>query len=76
MKYQTIIDDTTTANITYICKADLGRAETDSFWQITAIDTTTNTVIKYPQRADWFPSDDFIFKASERASLTYSLISS
>ena len=72
MNYQTLIDDTTTAWVTYICKADLWRAETDAKWQIIAIDTNWNK--KYPRDAKWFPSDLFEFKASTRASYTYSYI--
>jgi hypothetical protein len=53
MKYQTIIDDTTTADITYICRAELGRNETSPLWQIIAIDETGSQVkVKYPRRAD------------------------
>jgi hypothetical protein len=72
MNYQTLIDDTTTVWTTYICRADLWRAEDSSNWQIYTIDTDWNK--KYPRNSDWFPSDEFIFKASLRASYTYSYI--
>ena len=76
MKYQTIIDDTTTTDITYICRAELGRNETSPLWQIIAIDETGSEVkVKYPRRADGMPSSEFIFRADQRASLTYSFIS-
>jgi hypothetical protein len=74
MKYQTIIDDTTTANITYICRAELWRAEDSEYWQIFIIDETwSNTEIKFPQNSDWNVSQEFIFNANDRATYTYSL---
>jgi len=72
MNYQTLVDGTTTVGTTYICKADLWRAEADSFWQIIAIDIDWNK--KYPRNLKWQPSDEFVFKASQRASYTYSYI--
>ena len=73
MKYQTIIDNTTTAWITYICKAELWRATDSAFWSIMIINETwTETEVKYPQKTDWTPSDDFIFIADDRATYTYS----
>lgn len=76
-KFNVLIDDTTTPNVTYICKADLGRGTDQPFWQIQAIDESSGSVeIKYPLK-DWFPSDKFEFIADDRATtLTYSFIAS
>lgn len=69
MNYQTLIDDTTTAWVTYICKADLWRASSSPYWKILRIEDNWN--VKYPAK-DWFPSDEFEFIADNRATYTYS----
>ena len=72
MKYQTIIDDTTTANITYICRAELWRAKDSEHWQIFIIDETWDDIeIKFPQNSDWNVSQEFIFNATDRATYLY-----
>lgn len=68
--YQTVIDSTTTAWITYICKAEIGRATSSPLWRIIAIDTVWN--VKYPDWENGLPTDNFEFIADNRASLTYS----
>lgn len=70
MNYQTLIDDTSTPWITYICKAELWRWTDDPFWQIILIDSNGNK--KYPANSNNFPSDKFEFIADNRANLTYS----
>ena len=70
IEYQTVIDDYSTPGILYTCKADLWRWTDKPFWQIKAIDSTGSKM--RPIDNNWFPSSDFIFKADDRATLTYS----
>ena len=70
MSYQTIVDNTTTAWTTYICKADLWKWTDEATWQITNVDASWN--VTYPANDNNFPSDRFEFVADDRATYTYS----
>lgn len=61
------LDDTTTADVTYIGKAVVGSAEGSAVWQIAKLDTSSGLVKTW---ADGSASFDNIW--SDRASLTYS----
>ncbi len=61
-----IMDDYTTTNMTYICKAPVGTISSAAGWKISRMDTTAGTVIKW---ADGNSNYDNI--ADNRASLTY-----
>lgn len=39
-EFALLVDDTTTANVTYICKAEPGSATSDAVWQISIVDET------------------------------------
>ena len=73
LNYQTLIDDTTTANTTYIWTAEIGRGEWELFWRMAIVDDTTayTKTWRYAQDADWAPSDKFEFEWDERATYTY-----
>lgn len=71
-EYKMLIDDTTTSNVTYVCKAEVWRQTSEEFWQIFIVDETSwNTEIKRPVGSDWLPSSDFKFEADDRATYTY-----
>jgi len=58
--------DSGDSNITYVGKAQIGSATSDSVWQIRKIDETSGTVIT------WADGDDgFNNKWTEREALTY-----
>jgi hypothetical protein len=62
-----ILDDTTTANVTYVCKAKVGSSAASSVWQIMRIDETSGLVIT------WADGDTLFNNiAANRASLSYS----
>lgn len=60
--YKTIVDDSTTANVTYIGQAALGTATTAASWRIQKVDTTSGTVITWSGLG-------FSVKWSERATV-------
>jgi hypothetical protein len=62
-----LIDDYTTTNVTYICKAKIGSSTASAVWSVMKIDTTTGTRITW---ADGNDLEDNV--ADNRASLTYS----
>lgn len=45
--YKLLLDDTTTANVTYVGKAAIGSATSASVWQIQKIDETSGMVITW-----------------------------
>ena len=45
--HKTILDDTTTTNVTYVGKAAIGSATSSAVWQIQKIDETTGMVITW-----------------------------
>lgn len=59
------LDDSTTANVTYVGEAAIGSSESSSVWRIKAIDETSGVVVK------WASSGNFSAQWSNRASLTY-----
>lgn len=61
------LDDTTTANVTYVGKAKIGCAGSAALWQIMKIDETTGLVITW---ADGNVNFDNVW--DNRASLSYS----
>jgi hypothetical protein len=63
--YATRLDDTTTANVTYVGKAAVGSATSSAVWQVQKIDQTTGLVIT------WAGSAAFNQIWDNRASLTY-----
>lgn len=63
----TRIDDTTTANVTYIGKAPVGSLESAGVWQIAKLDETSGLVKTW---ADGNGNYDNIW--NNRSSLTYS----
>jgi len=66
------VDDTTTANITYIWLAPIWTAWSSASWRIYVVDTTTLAAeIKRPQ-VWWVASWDFVFTWDDRATYTYS----
>lgn len=66
--YDILIDDTTTANMTYIGKADVGSATSSAVWRIARCDITSGTnVITY---ADGNGNFDNVW--DDRSSLSYS----
>lgn len=65
--YATIIDDTTTANTTYIGKAAIGSATSSAVWQIAKLDTTSGIIKTW---ADGDANFDNIW--DNIASLSYS----
>lgn len=67
IKYDILIDDTTTANITYIWEAEIWSATNVALWRIKRIDESSNFALWW---ADW--DTNFDNKWTERASLTYS----
>lgn len=67
---QSLIDNTSTAWVTYICNSDIWTAESQNNWQIKAVFTWPPTVIKYPVYNSK-PTDEYVFKASDRTTLTY-----
>lgn len=73
IEFQTVIDTTTTPWYTYICKWEIGRATTSSYWQIKRIDSNWNK--QRPKNSKWNPSDDFEFIADNKALYTYSYVS-
>jgi len=67
-KYDTIIDETSTANMTYIWKAKIWSSASDWVWQIMRIDESwTNTNIWYADN-----TKDFVNIWDNRTSYTYS----
>jgi len=62
-----ILDDYTTVNVTYVCKAKIGTLSSVASWQIMKIDESTGMVITW---ADGNSSYDNI--ADNRAALSYS----
>ena len=67
--YQTKIDDTTTTWKVYVCIAEVWRALTDPYWKIIQIQEDGSVLYA----VSWnHPSDAFEFKASLRATYTYS----
>lgn len=60
------VDDTTTANITYVGYAVVGSSESDDVWKIFIVDETTNTAIKWAGS-----NDDYVHVWDDRASLSY-----
>lgn len=66
-KLALLLDDYTTASMTYVCEAPLGTATSAASWRIKRIDETTGLVIK------WADGDEsFNNVADDRASLSYS----
>lgn len=66
--YAIIIDDTTTANITYFCYAAIGSSVASAVWRIKIIDETSG----YPV-TKWADGDsNFDNVASNRVALSYS----
>jgi hypothetical protein len=61
------LDDTTTANVTYVGKAKVGALEADNVWQIQKINEASGMIITW---ADGDEKFDNIW--DNRASLTYS----
>lgn len=62
-----IIDDTTTANTTYIGKAAIGSATSGAVWQIAKLDTSSGMV------KTWADGDSLFNNIwDDRASLSYS----
>lgn len=60
------IDDTTTANVTYLGKATVGSSEGDAVWQIQKLDETSGLI------KTWADSDaDYDNIWTNRSSLTY-----
>jgi len=43
--YQTILDGTTTSNVTYVGKADSGSATSSACWQVSKVDEATSDVL-------------------------------
>lgn len=66
-RFALLLDDYTTASVTYVCEAPIGTATSSAAWRIKKIDETTGMVIKW---ADGNESFDNV--ADNRASLTYS----
>jgi hypothetical protein len=52
--YNTLLDDTTTPNITYVGKAAIGSDVSDEVWQIKRIDETSGLVITWADGDDMF----------------------
>jgi len=65
--YAIILDDTTTANVTYVGKAVIGSATSTASWQIQKLDETSGLVINW---ADGDANFDNVW--DNRASLSYS----
>lgn len=60
------LDDTTTANVTYVGKAASGSSESDAVWQIQRIDESSGMEIT------WADGDQLFDNVwNNRASLTY-----
>lgn len=67
INYATIIDDTTTANTTYIGKAPIASATSSAVWQIAKLDTSSGMV------KTWADGDSQFNKIwDNRDSLSYS----
>ena len=62
-----LLDDTSTANVTYIGQAAIGSDESQAVWQIKKVDETSGIVITY---ADGDANYNNIW--DNRTSLTYS----
>jgi len=62
----TRIDDTTTANVTYIGKAPIGSATSSDVWQVAKLDTSSGLI------KTWADSAGFTQVWDNRTSLTYS----
>jgi hypothetical protein len=63
----TFLDDTTTANVTYIGQAAIGSDESQAVWQVKKVDETSGIIITW---ADGDANFDNIW--NNRTSLTYS----
>lgn len=64
--YAVRIDDTTTANVTYIGKADIGSATSSAVWQIAKLDSSSGLIKTWADSNDSF---DNIW--DNRAGLTF-----
>lgn len=62
-----IVDDYSTQNVTYVCKAFAGSNSSDPVWQIKKISSASGTVITFADGNSLFDNI-----ADNRASLTYS----
>lgn len=61
------LDDSTTANVTYIGKAPIGTATSTARWQIASLNTASGLI------KTWADGDDLFNNVwDDRASLTYS----
>ena len=66
-KYDKIIDDTTTANVTYVGRAAIGSSTASAVWQIFRIDESAGFEIGWADS-----TSDFSKTWNSRASYTYS----
>jgi len=65
LPYDVLLDDTSTANVTYVGKAAIGSATSDAVWQIQKIDETSGMSIT------WANSGLFTAKWTEILTETY-----
>lgn len=63
--YALKLDDTSTANVTYVGKAAIGSSGASAVWQIKKIDETSGIVIT------WAGGDSFTNVWDDRTTLTY-----
>lgn len=68
---QSIIDNTTTSWVTYVCTSAIWVTETEPNWEIVAYFAWPPIKSRFPIGASWKPSNMAEFKASDRATLTY-----
>lgn len=64
--YTTVIDNTSTANVTYMCEAPVGSLTSAAVWRCQKIDSGST-----PNTIKWAGTGDFDQIADNRTSLTY-----